>query len=688
MDWTQAALDALAAEVPLAEAAPALAIRADGDRMQMDLDGVVGWDITANGVRRALAEAGGRPLTVRVNSYGGSVFEGFAIHNQLARYKGEVTILVDAVAASAASVIAMAGARIQMPRNAFLMIHNAWTLAMGDHREMARTATLLERISSAVAALYAARTGQDRDAMQSMMDAETWLGAEDALAEGFATEIEGEAQARVPQGRSAEILAAYRRPPQALRSLLPAPAALAALNPRAQPVQQEARMSVATPTTPGQPTSPAPANPAPAAAPTTPQPQAATLVQLQELASRSRGALNAEWVLSQATAGATLDQARDAAISAMADAQPQRGPVATLVTDERDTFRMRAAGALYAHLAQQAPSAEGREFYGLGLQGLLKECLNASGVSGAYRLSGEALYDRFRQEHTTSDFPLILRDAANKRLMTRFESYPATWRGWTEEFDVNDFKSINVVDIGRFPKLSPKPESASVRYGAVTEDGFTYSISTKSSGVELSREAIINDDLNAFTRMLNDAASAGYESLADAVFAQLTTNPVMQDGKTLFHADHKNLAAGADLTEASLGLAEQLLLEQTDLSGRVLAPPTRLLLLVSAARHIQARKLATVITAPDSQQNVAVYGGRITPVVEPRLAATNSPWYLVTPDRPTIEVAYLRGRRAPQLSSMENFDTLGMKYRLIFDFAAKASSWRGMVKNPGVAPTP
>lgn len=683
MDWTQAALDALAAEMPLADAAPVLALRADGDSMQLDLDGVVGWEVTANGVRRALAEAGGRDITVRVNSYGGSIFEGFAIHNQLARYKGEVTVLVDAVAASAASVIAMAGRRIVMPRNAFLMVHNAWTLAMGDHREMARSAALLERISSAAASLYAARTGRERDDVQAMMDAETWLGAEDALSEGFATEIEGEAQAQVPRGRSAEILAAYRRPPSALRSLLPAQAAPAAPNPRAMPAhQQEARMSVATNTQPGPAANPAPSNLAPAAPPAPQPPRAASLDDLQALADRSRGALGAEWVLAQARAGVTMDQARDAAINAMADAQPRRGPVATLITDERDTFRMRAAEGLFAHFAQQAPAEAGREFHSLGLQGMLRECLAMAGVGNAHRLSGEALYDRFRQEHTTSDFPLILRDAANKRLMTRFAAYPATWRGWTEEIDVNDFKSINVADIGRFPKLSDKPEGASVRYGAVTEDGFSYSISTKSGGVVLSREAVINDDLNTFARMLNDAASAGYESLADAVYRQLVDNPTMQDGKALFHADHKNLAAAADLDEEALGEAEALLMDQTDISGRLIAPPTRLFLLVSSARHVRARKLATSIT-PDSQDNVAIYGGRLTPVIEPRLSGANSPWYLVTPDRPTIEVAYLRGRRAPQLSSMEDFDTLGMKYRLIFDFAAKATSWRGMVKNPG-----
>lgn len=679
MDWTQAALDALAAEIPVAEAAPLLAVRAEGDRLQIDLDGVVGYEVTANGMRRALAEAGGRDITVRINSYGGSVFEGFAVHNQLARYKGRVTVLVDAIAASAASVIAMAGAEIVMPRNAFIMVHNAWTMTAGDYREHDRTSGLLRQLSGAIASLYAARTGRDSADMQAMMDAETWLGADDAIAEGFANSIEGEAQARVPQGRAAELLASYRRAPHPLRALIPT---TAAAPPRAQAQPQETSMQPRTTTTTTQDPQPAPAGTtSPAAA----APAAATLQDLQAIAARSHGALSAQWVLDQATAGVTLDAARDAAFEALAAAAPSRTPVVSLVRDERDTFRARAAEGLLSRFTRQAPSAAAREFAGMGLQAMIRECMSAAGVGNAHRLSGDDLFDRIRSEHTTSDFPIILRDAANRRLAQRFAEFPPTWRAWAEELDVNDFREINTGDIGGFPPMKDKPESSSVRYGAVTEDGVTYRISTKSSGVELSREAIINDDLNAFARMLNDASQAGYNAVADAAYAQITANPVMQDGKTLFHADHKNLMTASDLDEGSLGKAEALLIDQTNMDGNAIAPPQRLVLLVPSSRHIRARKLATAVT-PDSQDNVGIYGGRLTTVVDPRLASTTSSWYLATPDRPLVEVAYLRGRRVPQLSSMEDFDTLGMKYRLIFDFAAKATSWRGIVKNPGVAP--
>lgn len=673
-ELTPAALDALASQIPLAQAAPPLAITAQADGgASISLDGVVGWDFTAASIRRALGEVGDRDVTVSINSPGGSVFEGFAIYNQLARHKGRVTTLVDGLAASMGSVIILAGATRIAARASFVMIHNASTLAWGDYREMDRTSAVLKQVTDAINGIYVSRTGQEQGEMQALMDAETWFGPDDALAHGFVTGIEGDAEARAPAGRAAELVASFTRAPDAVRRLFPVLALGQVPTPRATPAQpQEGRVPETNPT-PGNP----PANPPQPAAPV-----AATIAQLRAIAAAAPTVLTDAWVLDQAAAGVTEAAARDAGFNALAAAQPPRGPTAVITRDERETFQARASAAMSARFAGQAPSEEGREYYSLGLQGLIQECLHVAGVAGAYRLRGEGLYDRLRGEHTTSDFPLILRNAANKRLMDRFRTFPATWRTWVEESDVNDFKDISVADVGTFPPMSDKPESASVRYGAVSEDGYTYRISTKSSGVVLSREAIINDDMRAFGRMLNDAAQAGYNSVSDAVYNRLKANPVQQDGVALFHATHKNLATGSDLDETNLGIAEQLLMEQTDGSGQTIAPPQRLVVLVPPALNIKARKLATVVT-PDSQANVGVYGGRIVPVVEPRLAAAGDPWYLVTPDRPTMEVSYLAGRREPQLSSMEDFDTLGMKYRLIFDFAAHELSWRGMVKNPG-----
>lgn len=146
--------------------------------------------ITAKGIAAELSNAGKiDSITLRINSPGGDVFEGLAIFNLIRTQGVPVTVMVDGVAASAASIIAMAGDRIAMADNSLLMIHNAWTVAIGDARDLRKTADTLDTVSGALAETYVNRSGQSPEDVRAMMDAETWLTASTALEKGFATEI-------------------------------------------------------------------------------------------------------------------------------------------------------------------------------------------------------------------------------------------------------------------------------------------------------------------------------------------------------------------------------------------------------------------------------------------------------------------------------------------------------------------
>lgn len=138
-------------------------------------------DLTALG---ALSE-----INLRINSPGGSVFEGMAIYNALVRNKAKVNVHVDGLAASIASVIAMAGDEINIAENALMMIHNPWTLAMGDSDELRKNAELLDKLRDSMLALYVKRTTSDEKAISDMLNAETWLNAEEAKETGFADNI-------------------------------------------------------------------------------------------------------------------------------------------------------------------------------------------------------------------------------------------------------------------------------------------------------------------------------------------------------------------------------------------------------------------------------------------------------------------------------------------------------------------
>ncbi|WP_287917130.1 head maturation protease, ClpP-related [Comamonas sp.] len=146
-----------------------------------------GTGVTAKRIGAALRNIGARDVTVNLNSPGGDFFEGMAIYNLLREHKAKVTIRVLGVAASVASVIAMAGDEILMGDGSFLMIHNAWAVAVGNRHDMTDTAAVLVPFDAAMAALYAHRTGMSEAEAALLMDRETWIGAQQAVDDGFAT---------------------------------------------------------------------------------------------------------------------------------------------------------------------------------------------------------------------------------------------------------------------------------------------------------------------------------------------------------------------------------------------------------------------------------------------------------------------------------------------------------------------
>ena len=168
----------------------------------LDIDGEIvaeaGWftsdgAVIAKDFRKALE--GLKNVTVHINSPGGDVMAGAEIYSALREHslsgRGNVTVIVTALAASAASIVAMAGDRILMHPVAYMMIHNPWTIAMGDAKELRKTAKVLDEISEGLISAYQTRTGKDRDELKKMLENTTWMSAVTCVEEGFADEIIG-----------------------------------------------------------------------------------------------------------------------------------------------------------------------------------------------------------------------------------------------------------------------------------------------------------------------------------------------------------------------------------------------------------------------------------------------------------------------------------------------------------------
>jgi ATP-dependent protease ClpP protease subunit len=145
------------------------------------------------GSKEFLADLGklsGQHIHLRINSPGGSVVEGTAIYNALRRHEGGLTVHIDALAASMASVVAMSGSPVFMADNALLMIHNPWTVSMGESKDLRKEADLLDKLKSTLVNAYVRKTGMDAEEIAKMMDEETWLDAVESVALGFADAIE------------------------------------------------------------------------------------------------------------------------------------------------------------------------------------------------------------------------------------------------------------------------------------------------------------------------------------------------------------------------------------------------------------------------------------------------------------------------------------------------------------------
>lgn len=142
--------------------------------------------VSAKRIAAALRSIGENPVDVFINSPGGDVFEGLAIYSLLLQHKAKVTVKVLGVAASAASVIAMAADEVQIMRSAFLMIHNTWVCACGDKHAFRAVAEWLDPFDQALADIYTARTGIDKAEIGALLDKETWIGGGDAVERGFA----------------------------------------------------------------------------------------------------------------------------------------------------------------------------------------------------------------------------------------------------------------------------------------------------------------------------------------------------------------------------------------------------------------------------------------------------------------------------------------------------------------------
>jgi phage major head subunit gpT-like protein len=251
-----------------------------------------------------------------------------------------------------------------------------------------------------------------------------------------------------------------------------------------------------------------------------------------------------------------------------------------------------------------------------------------------------------------------------------------------------DFKSMHRVQLGEAPQLLEVGESGEFKRGTLGESKESYKVKTYGRVVAITRQVLINDDLDAFTRIPAMYGNSIAQLESDVVWGIITANPAMADGNALFHTTHKNLAGtGAALDVLSVGAARAAMALQTGLDKKTVLNIRPAFLIVPAALELKAEQLVAQNLVPAATSSVVPQSIRtLAPISEPRLdAASATAWYLAaSPNQiDTIEYAYLEGQQGAYIETRNGFDVDGVEIKCRLDFGAKAIDWRGLYKNPG-----
>jgi hypothetical protein len=341
----------------------------------------------------------------------------------------------------------------------------------------------------------------------------------------------------------------------------------------------------------------------------------------------------------------------------------------------------------------------GRQYRSLTLLELGRELLTARGINtrgmNKLQVATEMLFGRSAGMQGTTDFTLITSNIANRRMRSAYDELPGTYRTWARQApDAPDFKNMTVVQMSAAPELMRTNEHGEFTYGTVKDAGETYGLLSYGRLIGFTRQAIINDDMRAFDRIVTAFGYSAQRLENRLVYAQLTGTANMADGAPLFHADkHKNLGTGAAtaLSLDALSNGRKAMRKQVGLAGEKLnLAPCCLIIPTDLETLAFQLTSANYVPAKHGDINEFRSGGRaqLEPVCEALLDDLSATaWFLVASSTAvdTVEYCFLDGATGPVIESQVKFESEGIAIRCRHDFAAKAIDHRGFYKATGVA---
>lgn len=626
-------------------------------------------EIGANGISAkefidSLKNLGGvSSISVRINSPGGSVTDGIAIYNALKRQKANIDVHIDGAAFSIASVIAMAGNKVHMAENAFFMIHNPWSMAYGDSADMRKTADVMDKMKDSLITAYANKTGEDRELISEMMDEETWFDAQEALNHGFIDVITD----AMDVAASFDVSKFNNVPTNYFKG---------------DDMSQQKQSSKTENSIDAEAISK----------------ELDRVNLITDIFMTAGDEYKKMMVSCLQDKSCSTEMAREKLLVSLGERHKPANPrnhcsEMTSIhygdNNHHQEFRDAAVDGLCLrnNVNIKNPSDAAKDVSRMSIMDMASQMLRHQGKSTQGLSSTDILNTAY---HTTSDFPSLLSDSMGKTLRMAYEEMSPSFESWTRVEYPTDFKPQNRPQLSEAPDLEVSGEHAELTYGTFGESNEVYELQTFKKAFALTRESLINDDLDAFFSVPRAFISSAIRKQGDIVYQQLTSNPTMHDNNALFHASHNNLMSAAALDISSLSTARASMLKQKTSQGSHLSILPKHLI-VPAELLSTAEQLVASMVDPSRNNEVPnlKFIRNLEVVVDPRLDDdSTTAWYLAADTRQidTVVRAYLGEGNVSQgihLSQREGFEFEGIEFKILLDFAAKALDWRGLIKNPG-----
>jgi hypothetical protein len=357
------------------------------------------------------------------------------------------------------------------------------------------------------------------------------------------------------------------------------------------------------------------------------------------------------------------------------------------VQDRRSDFAAAALDtlSLRAGVKLERPHPATRDMGRMSMLDIATQCLRNVGINPD-RMSATRVFNT-AFTHTTSDFPGIAGDLFERILMTSYQGEPDTSAGWTVTSELRDFREVSRVRFSEAPDLEFVPEGAEITFASFNERVERYRLSTYARAFSVTRQLLLNDDLQAFADLPASFGRAARRRHLDNVWAVVTGNPAMSDGENLFSAAHGNDLTPAALSLESLTAARLAMRTMKGEAGKVTLNLIPRFLLVPASLEGTAEALVSSLIPPGSTTATPSlqFIRNLEVVCEPRLdEASTTAWYLACDPAQlqSIEQGFLGG--VPfEIEEKTGFDVDGIAWKVRSDHAAAPLEWRSIVRNAG-----